>query len=45
MNQSEHAPNGEGDTPESPASETELWAAIQEAKDDEVVRPEYDFEF
>lgn len=28
-----------------PITETELWAAIQEAKDDEFVRPKYDFEF
>jgi len=25
--------------------ETDLWDGIQDAKDDEVVRPEYEFEF
>lgn len=25
--------------------ETDLWDGIQDAKDDEIVRPEYEFEF
>lgn len=45
MSDSEYA-SKTGDGPEEvPAEETELWEAIQEAKDDKFVRPDQEFEF
>jgi hypothetical protein len=45
MSDSEHAHSNHDSSEDVPPEETELWEAIQEAKDDEFVRPEQDFEF
>lgn len=45
MSNSEYPSKTDDGSPEVPAEETELWEAIQEAKDDKFVRPDQDFEF
>lgn len=44
MSESGYTSSGPDESDDSDPEETELWDAIQEAKDDEVVRPDQSFE-